>query len=110
MAFEMTGYSDNKRVFFLDKIIHLDIKLIDQLDELPREKYQVVVNMLSQFLFQYNPEKRAFYIDCEDSERAEQQNEEHAKLCEGKTVEEQKEMLKDKFVSYIKRQEFVIKC
>lgn len=78
----MTGYFDNKRVFFLDKIIHLDIKTIDQLDELPREKYQVVVNMLSQFLFQYNPEKRAFYLDFEDTERAEKQNEEHAKLCE----------------------------
>lgn len=110
MALEMTGYFDNKRVFFLDKIIHLDIKVMEPIEDYPREKYQVVVNMLSQFLFQYNPEKKAFYLDFEDEDRAEKQNDEHAKLVEGKTQEEQKEILKDKYVKYIKRQEFVIKC
>ena len=80
--YELTGYADAKRVFFYNSIAHLDIGYCDIMEELPKEKYLVTVNMMQNFNFQYNAEKRKFFMDFVDEERTEKHNDEMIKLIE----------------------------
>lgn len=106
--YELTGYLDEKRVVWYEDIIHVDVRKTAQFEDLPREMYEVNFNNNGNFTYQYNPDTKTFYIDYQDDKRMEQQEKEHLAMIEWKTPEEQKEILKGKYVSYLQRCPFVI--
>lgn len=105
--YELTWYAPEKRVMRFDKLEVVDVRIAKQIDEIKKHKYEVNFNMIWNFTFQYEDGK--FYIDFEDEERMIKQNEEHLALVEGiEDKQEQKDILKDKYVNYILRHEFVL--
>lgn len=103
-----TGYANEKRVFFVDKVALLDIRPIEQFEEFKREDYWVKINMLQNFDFQYNKENKQFYIDFNDEDAMEKQTNELVELTEWKSKEEAKAIMWEHYKTYVKRYEFVI--
>jgi len=105
--YELTWYAKNKRVMRFKEIDQIDVRLAKQIDEIKKHAYEVNINMIGNFTFQF--EKGKFYIDFEDEDAMKKQNEAHLALIEKvDDKEKQKEILKGKYVNYISRQEFVL--
>lgn len=102
--YEITGIEEWKRVMFFDKLNHVDVRKYvgSGLEDMP---YMVNINW-SDLTFHFWDDK--FYVMYQDYDKHQEQNEEHVKLTEWLPEEEAQELIRGKYIEYVKPMEFII--
>lgn len=100
---QVTRIVPTSHALFFDKIAFLDVRkeCDEHIEWYERLPYVVNVNMM-QIAFQYDPETRKFYVDHNDEASMDKQLEEHQKMeADGQDI-------KDLYVQYLERHEYVL--
>lgn len=112
--YELTSQWESTRVLYFDNIDVLDVTRTDQVEELEREEFTVVVNMLQKLPLQFDWEE--FYLDVEDAESNQKQLDKIIELTEDlddknpEDKEKIKEIMDEHYIQYIERQRVRIEC
>lgn len=105
--FILNGMKEGKKLMFFEKIVHLDLRKTTDAGR-EREPYLLNINMLQQFVFQFNPETGKFYLDEDDSQANWEDMEKSLEECKDMEEDEKEEYLKWRGKRFIKRQEYVL--
>lgn len=100
---EITKVVSNARLLSFDKIAIIDVRSEknEQIKDYDRHGYLVNINMMNT-TYQFDKDEKKFYADIHDTERMDQQLEEHAQLeKDGKDTT-------GLYVQYLERHEYIL--